>query len=446
MTTSRLISFHEAKTVVKKLDSFARTETLPLQKLVGRVCARTILSEENLPQFPNSSMDGFAVQSDTTRLASLAHPVRLSVVGTVFAGDSAPLREASVGTAWEIMTGAPLPSKYDAVVKIEDVQTIQDSSGRTQEVVLHSPVELGQNCREAGEDFQVGTSVIGKGDLITPEHVLALAALGISSVEVVIPPRVGIISTGNELQSFDAAHSGSTDMQGKIRNSTAPFLLAVLESMGVKASFLGVVSDEASSIVDLLKRVRNEFDVLITTGGVSMGKHDFVFSALESAGAKVCFHKITMRPGKPNVVASFSNGPVVFGLPGNPVSTVVGLRFLFEPFLRKWLGRKDEMPWRARLTEAVEKPQGLTCFFKAKLSAQAGHLEVQVLSGQASFMVKPLLEANSWAVLPEGKSEFISGDWVEVYPLHAFPDSLGMGDQVDSVGSWVLTSRSGGCC
>jgi molybdopterin molybdotransferase len=161
--------------------------------------------------------------------------------------------------------------------------------------------------------------------------------------------------------------------------------------------------------------LKHQPDVIVTTGAVSMGKHDFVSSALKELGAETVFHKVAIRPGKPILFAKFESGPVVFGLPGNPVATVVGWRFFIEPYLRELMGLKAEAPLRAKLPEQPDSPEGLRCFYKARLGENSN--EVEVLSGQMSFMVSPLLDANVWAVIPE---QTIGKDLtIDVYPLQS---------------------------
>ncbi|MGK5087116.1 gephyrin-like molybdotransferase Glp [Bdellovibrionota bacterium FG-2] len=393
-------------------------EQITLSDVRGRVCAHSLKSTEMSPPFNNSAMDGFAVMSSAVFSASPEHPVRLLVKGLIAAGD-APITTSPVdrSCAWEIMTGAPMPAAQscDSVVRIEDVHVERDAQGNAMAIELSRPIAPHENVRDAGEDFAVGSPVVFAGAMLQSEHILALASLGIDKIPVRRRPRVAVISTGRELTT------------GQIRNSTAPFLVAALTALGVEVEFCGTLADEPHEFIETMqKQMAKSPDVIITTGAVSMGKYDFIAMALGDLGAKVVFHKTAIRPGKPMLFAKLpgptlgAQSPVVFGLPGNPVATVVGLRFFVEPYLRAITGLPPEQPLRAQLCEKVRKPAGLRCFFKARLDFKEHHsASVRVLPGQASFMVSPLLVSNAWAILPEELSELPAGELIDVVPMRA---------------------------
>ncbi len=408
----------------------AKTEMVAIEDCVGRILAREVLGDEPVPSFDNSAMDGFVVNAAATVGASEAHPLRLHVHKTIVAGDT-PGGEAASGAqavapaapligapniAYEIMTGAPIPAgPFDAVVKVEDVQVL--GGPEAMEILISAPVVEGNNIRRAGEDFMQGQKVAGVGTRLGAQHVMACAALGIANVEVYRRPRIAVISTGREL----VHHSVSRLDPGMIRNSTGPFLMATLQEMGVEAKFYGVVPDDESVWAGLIDSVMaDQPDIVLTTGAVSMGKHDFVKSALEKMGAEIVFHKVAIRPGKPLLFAKFAHVPtVVFGVPGNPISTAVGLRFFISPYLRARFGLPAEQPQRARLVNGVaKKPEDLKCFFKGSLRATENGLEATLFKGQASFMISPFLVSNSWLVFPEALAKIEVGQTVEVFSLN----------------------------
>ena len=397
------------------------TKKVSLRKALGRTSAFDIVSPELLPALSNSAVDGFAVRSSETWGATPEAAISFSVVGSIIAGDVAPeIGDLSKRSAWEIMTGAPFPAGFDTAVKIEDVRVKRDATGRALSIEITQESESEEYLRPAGEDYQVGSSVLKAGTVITSEHILALSALGFTDVEVLRKLRVALISTGKEIAE-------STHIEpGQIRNSSTPYLVSALEQLGVKiTSQVNVGDDPTDFFRELGRSFENSPDLIITTGAVSMGKHDFIPSVLKDLGAEILFHQVAIRPGKPLLFAKIPKGPVVFGLPGNPVSTVVGLRFFVEPFLRTWSGRKSENPVRARLKSTVKKVAGLQCFFKAKVELGESAPEVTVLAGQPSFMISPLLESTAWAVLPQAASEVRAGEWIDVYPLHAWDGTRG---------------------
>jgi molybdopterin molybdotransferase len=379
-------------------------QTVPLKDSIGRVCSSALVGAEDLPPFDNSAMDGFAVRAASTAGASAQKPLTLPVAATLSAGDAPS--DAAAGAAVEIMTGAPVPRGYDAVVRVEDVERLE--GGRA--IALREPAGEGDYVRRRGADFAAGGPILREGERLEPRHVLALAALGVARVPVRLRPRVAFLSTGRELVDHDRKPG-----PGQIRNATGPYLEAALvERLGCQLVAKASVGDDAAVFADKLEELlEQDLDMILATGGVSMGRHDYVPAVVARHGGEVLFHKTATRPGKPVLAARFGHGPLFLGLPGNPISTVVALRFFGEPILRWWLGMPDEKPRLLRLAAAVEKPAGLRCFFKAKLE----EFEVRVLEGQASFQIRPLLDADCWAVLPEEGTRLEAGARVEVYPI-----------------------------
>jgi molybdopterin molybdotransferase len=256
------------------------------------------------------------------------------------------------------------------------------------------------------------------GVRLNPQHILACASLGLSKVAVKARPRVVIISTGSELVSPEEQKLEP----GMIRNSTGPFLVAAARRMGLEVDFLGIVRDDPALYRQRLEAaLQKGADLVLSTGAVSMGQYDFVADVLSQMGARTLFHKAAIRPGKPILVAELgaSHGRALFfGVPGNPVSTAVGLRFFADPYLRATLGLARENPIRAVLSREISKPEGLRCFFKGRARLSEKGLEVEALKGQASYVVSALLEANCWVVLPESGDHVAAGDIVEIFPLH----------------------------
>jgi molybdopterin molybdotransferase len=323
-------------------------------------------------------------------------------------------------TAWQIMTGAPFPEGFDCSIKIEETELVSGANGKVREIIVRQSLEAFENLREAGEDFKKGDLVLNPGNVIGPEQILALEALGISKIPVFKKMVVAVISTGGEL-----SENGAPLRDGQIPNSTSPFLKAALQQMGAEPVLFGVAGDDPKEYFSLLGKVlASQPDVIISTGAVSMGVHDYVSSVVRDRGGRVDFHGVLIRPGKPLLLAEFPNhGPIFFGLPGNPVATVVGLRFFVDPFLRARMGLAEEKPSWARVTETVRKPDGLKCFFKAQVHLGKGEPAVTILPGQPSFMVSPLLQSTAWGVLPEAGREIQKGEWVEVFPFYSSPYS-----------------------
>jgi molybdopterin molybdotransferase len=377
------------------------TEEVPLSAALGRVAAVALTSREPIPPFDNSAMDGYALAAAKGAKA----PARLTVLGTVLAGDK-PRCAVESGGAWRIMTGAPIPAGCDAVIPVEKTRALD--GGR--EVELLEPVEAGDYVRGQGRDFPAGAEVCPAGTRLGARHLLALAAVGLVNIPVRRKPRIALLSTGRELVSPEAALA-----PGQIRDASSTYLAAAVPALGTVFKFDGTVADDPADFKRRLERIlQSGVDVVLTTGAVSMGDADFIPMTLKAMGAEVVFHKVAIRPGKPVFFARFSNGPLFFGLPGNPISTVVGLRFFVEPCLREMMGRPVEMPTRARLSADVDKPEGLRCFFKARRCHDG---KIEILPGQASFQIHSLLAADCWGVLPEEGERLEAGTEIDVYPM-----------------------------
>lgn len=412
-----MIPYEEAiQRMVSKLP-VPEIEPISISESLGRISASDILSRENIPSFNNSAMDGFAFRYADKKVLTPSN--QFKVIGVIAAGDDVTqLKSTQQDEAWEIMTGASMPFDCDSVIKVEDTQRDGDV------VVFTQSPKCGTHVRKAGEDFSVGDLVVKQGTRIFPEHVMALAALGVEALPAVRRPRVGVISTGAELTSRGPL------TPGKIRNSTAPYLMGELVSLGTEAKFLGSNSDDPREFLRVLKtQIEEKVDIVISTGAVSMGKYDFVATALRDLGAEILFHKTAIRPGKPLLFARFGK-TAFFGVPGNPVSTAVAVRFFVEPYLRALRGEQPEVGQLMKLKNGIKKPEGLRCFFKAKSVLDGDNSSVEVLPGQESFKVSPLLAANSWVVLPEAGSWVEAGEKVRVFGLHSWGQKeIGFGEK-----------------
>lgn len=432
---SHALELIEAQAMLRKDADALKCEPLRLKDALGRTLASELRSPEQVPAFDNSAMDGFALKSSETHAATPEKPAVLKVEGLVVAGDRPLARLPSESSCIEIMTGAPIPEGFDSVIKIEDVTVIFGKGGE-RSIEVSRPLVTGENLRVRGLDFEVGQKICEPGTRIGPEHLMALASLGITELSVLKKPRVALIATGSEITEPDLARPGSL-LPGQIRNSSTPYLMASLSELGCEPRYFGLSGDDPAEFSALLTRALSESpDVVITTGAVSRGKHDFIPATLQSLGAKAVFHEVAIRPGKPGFFARFEGGPVFFGMPGNPVSTAVALRFFVGPYLVTLQGHAQELGLKARLAHDLKKPEALRCFYKATLHSGPDGLEVSCHPGQPSFMVSPMLESNSWAVLPETGDTVKSGTWVDVFPLHGRFQKRATAE----------STRSGGCC
>lgn len=404
-----MIDYPQALSLLRQVVSPLHAEWVDSAQALGRVAAAAVVAEAALPAFDNSAMDGFALASGGE---TVPEGREFEVRGWQAAGDA---HRQAEGGAWEIMTGAGIPDGLDAVVPVEQVEVLARAGGRPGAIRILRAVAPGQFVRRRGADLAVGREVVAAGTLLRAQEVMLLAALGVARVQVRRRPRVAVIATGRELVSDPAQPLQS----GQIRDSNRPFLLAQLQAAGAEVVWQGVVGDEPAAFQQALDQaLALGAELVLSTGAVSEGRYDFIPDALRARGARIVFHKLAIRPGKPLLLAQLPGGALHFGLPGNPVSTAVGLRFLVEPALRAMSGQAPEQPLRIALKADFAKPAALRFHARARVGWNgAGGLEVEILPGQDSFRMMPMLQANAWAVIPEGRAGAVRGEPVEVYGL-----------------------------
>ena len=390
------------------------TALLPLKDAVGRILAEPAVAKLSIPPFNNSARDGVVLSA--AGLNAAQNGTAITLAGELRAGDSVEVANGIQGDAARIMTGAPVPAWAEAIVMIENLDLNDDGSV----LIKHVP-EVGAWIRPQGSDIAEGSIILKPGRRIIPEHVQALASSGVVELVVHIKPRVGLCSTGEELVDVKSGPPGS----GQIYDSNRPFMTAMMRSFGCDVVVNEHVGDTLDEMVAFLNRAMDaSLDLVISSGAVSMGSYDFVKPALEAVGAEIVFHKVTQKPGKPLLFAILPNGTLYFGLPGNPVSTVVNCRFYVHYALSVMQQKPLETPLKLRLENDIEKPVGLAVFLKARCVRGKGGAIVRALEGQESFQTMPLLEMNGWIVLSEHVGSMQAGDMVNFYPSnpHGVPD------------------------
>ncbi len=409
-----MISYQEALGIILAESAVLAEQTLPLHEACHAVTAQALQSRLDVPAFANAAMDGYAICAADTADASEQQPIVLPVAGTVVAGLAPP--RATPGHAWEIMTGAPVPTGLDTVLPVERVPGHVQGGPTPATISLIQPVPPGQNVRRASEDFHRGQLVVPAGTRLAPHQLMGLAACGLDEVPVRKTPRVAILTTGNELAS-----RGSELASGQIRDANGPYLSALLPELGISRTTHIAAPDNSEELHKHLAGLMDSCDLILTTGGVSAGRLDLIPAVVRALGGEILFHKVAIRPGKPVLYARLPNGTPLFGLPGNPLAVVVGMRFFVIPALRAMQGLAAEIHTPALCTEAVRSRGTLRFFAKAHryLDSEA-RCHVQLLPGQESFRIGSLLQANCWAVIPEGGELLPAGSVVMTAPL--YPD------------------------
>lgn len=329
MAETAMISEEEARDIVLAHARPLDAEVVPLEEAVGSVLAEEVTSDVDMPPFNRAAMDGYAV-----RLADLeALPLELTVIERIRAGE-VPRRRVGPGQATEIMTGAPVPEGADAVVPVEETQEVAPERVR-----ILKPLRGKTNVARRGEDLRRGEVVLGPGRLLRAAEVGLLAMVGRREVRVTKRPRVAVLATGDEL-----VEPPRVPQPGQTRNCNNFSLLAECRRAGFPATNLGIARDTRAELEAKI-RAGLEHDVLLVSGGVSMGKFDLVPQVFDALGVEVHFGKVAIKPGKPTVFATCGE-KLVFGLPGNPVSVLVSFRLLVEPALRRLAGHTEPGPQR----------------------------------------------------------------------------------------------------
>ncbi len=387
-----LIPLEEAQAHVWGSCGLLAPRSLPLEGALGCVTSAPVSAREDVPPFANTAMDGYAVRSADTGEGCAS----LEVVGTLAAG-AAPDIEVGRGQAVRIMTGAPMPPGADAVIMVERTRLVE--GGRR---VAVGEVQAGENVRGAGEDLASGQLVFGEGTLLGPGHIGVLASLGMSEVEAYPRPRVGVLSTGDEL-----AEGGRPMRHGQIRDANRPALLALVGQAGFEALDLGIAGDTEDEITRAMEKGLAETDAILTSGGVSVGDFDYVKVVLDQlSGGGMRWMQVAIKPAKPLAFGNVGNRPV-FGLPGNPVSSMVSFELFARPALRKMMGRSDTRRRHvdAVCDEALRRPRdGKLHFVRVAATTDAsGRYRVRPSGGQGSHMLWSMALANALAVVPDGE-------------------------------------------
>ncbi len=380
-------------------------EKVSILEALGRVIAEDTDAPRDIPPFDNSGMDGYAVKSEDIKNASQNHPVRLTVVGDLPAGFKS-LKTLEGGQAIRIMTGAPIPKGADAVIPVEETKK-EDGF-----VSIFRTSASGMHIRKAGEDVKKEERVIFAGDLIRPAEVGMLASMGRSFISVYQRPLVAILCTGEELVDVDGDLG-----EVKIISSNSYSLAAQVKDCGAIPIQLGIVRDRKEEIQEKLRQGIRA-DVLITSAGVSIGDYDFVREALSDLGMETIFWKVAMKPGKPLIFGMIQGKPV-FGLPGNPVSSMVSFEQFVRPSLLKMMGHRQlfRPVIEAILKEEIHKEPGRRHFIRAFVSYDNHQYLVSIEGPQGSGILRSMVKANGLIIIPEDREWIRAGEPVKVQLL-----------------------------
>lgn len=396
--------------LARVLDTVGTIEPIELALLdaQGLLLAEEVHADAPLPGFDNAAMDGYAVRAVDLRQATEDHPVVLPVVGDVMAG-ARSISGMGPGLCMRIMTGAAIPPGADAVIPLEDTDR------GVARVAIHRATRTGECVRRMGEDLAAGSLALGHGAILGPQQIALLAAVGHDRVLVQPRPRVVVISTGSELVDV-----GQRPGFGEVSDSNSYMLAAAARDAGAEAYRVGIIPDDHAKLLDVLDSQLLRADIIVTSGGVSMGTADIVKEALGSIGT-VEFTNIAMQPGSPQGFGTLGHERTpIFCLPGNPAAALVSFEVFVRPAIRKLLGKRTlrRQTVQAVALEGIESPAGKRQYRRGQLHREPdGRYSVSMIGGHGSHLIAAMAASNCLVVLDEDVTEVAAGSTVTVQPL-----------------------------
>ena len=405
-------SYSQALKILKKNKIKINDENINSSESLNRVSSVNIYSNSDYPSANNASFDGYAIKSkDTNKLNNKIYQ-KFKIVGSIAAGDKPIKKKIKKFETVEIMTGALIPKSFDTIIPIEQINFYPNKK-KARYILLNKKIPKFEHVRFKGSDYKKGNLLISRGTILQSNHILALKTLGVKKIKVKKKPNILFFSTGNEITNKDKI------LDWEVRNSNSHYINSLKQNFLFNFKDGRILKDSQSSLFKshINKMLKSKVDVIITSGAVSAGKFDFVPSVVNKFKLSNYFKNVAIRPGKPILFAKFKEkSKVVFGLPGNPISSAACFRFFVYPYLRSLLGVPGENSFKAKLKNEFFKKKNFTRFVKSKLNTtKDGKLEVVILKGQESFRIRSFIQSNAWVMLPSGKSRFKKGDFVDCY-------------------------------
>ena len=407
-----MISYNKSKIILKRSVIKLGEEFINTNKCLNRVISKDIYVHSYYPSGNNAAFDGYAIKSgDTLRLNKKIHK-KFKIIGSIAAGSKPIKKKIKKFQTVEIMTGALIPKSFDTLIPIEQINFYPNKKN-AKYILLNRKIPKFQHVRFKGSDYKKGDLLISQGTILQSNHILALKTLGIKKIKVKKKPNILFFSTGNEITNKNKISDW------EVRNSNCHYINSLNQNFLFNFKDGGILRDKQSKIFEsyINKMIKSKIDMIITSGAVSAGKFDFVPSVVNNFQLSNYFKSVAIRPGKPILFAKIKGkSKVIFGLPGNPISSAACFRFFVYPYLRSLLGIKEEISFKAILKNEFRKKKDYTRFVKSKLSTTSnGKLKVRILKGQESFRIKSFIQSNIWVMLPSGKEKFKKGETVDCF-------------------------------
>ena len=408
-----MISYQYSKRILKKATIKIKDEDIKSTNSLNRVVSKNVYSGINYPSGDNAAFDGYAINSNDTKKIKKNSPKKFKIIGLIAAGNKPFKKKIKKYDTVEIMTGGIIPKGFDTIIPIEKIIFYQNKKN----ILIDGKITKYNHVRFAGSDFKKKEIVVKKNTVIQPNHILAFKTLGIKNITVKKKINILFFSTGNEISNNDNIPSW------KVRNSNSHYIKNLNENFLFNFKDGGILKDNQENIFKskISKMLNSRIDIIITSGAVSAGKFDFIPDIVKKFKLSSYFKSVAIRPGKPVLFARIKNKQkVIFGLPGNPMSSAACFRFFVYPYITNVMGISEEKPISAILKNDFIKKKNFTRFAKSKLNTtKNGKIEVEILKGQESFRIKSFVKSNIWVVLPAGKSKFKKGQIVDCFfPNH----------------------------
>ena len=405
-----MINYLQAKKILKKAKIKIRDEEIFINDSLNRVVSKDILSTSDYPLSDNAAFDGFAINSNDTKVVNKKNIKHFRIIGSIAAGNKPLNKKVKKFETAEIMTGGVIPKMFNTIVPIEQINFYPNKKN-PKSIIIDQKIRKFNHIRFKGSDYKKNQLVIKKGTIIQSNHILALKTLGVKKIKVKKKLNILFFSTGNEISNSDNIPSW------KVRNSNNYYIKSLNNNFLFNFRDGGILRDHHQQLFKskISKMIKSNIDIIITSGAVSAGKFDYIPSVVKQFKTSHYFKSVMIRPGKPVLFAKI-NQKVIFGLPGNPISSAACFRFFVYPFIENILNIHNEKPIKASLKNDYEKNKKITRFIKSKLiTTQNGKLEVELLPGQESFRINSFVKSNTWAVLPQGRTKFKKGQIIDCF-------------------------------
>ena len=407
-----MISYNKALKILSKSKLKIKSENILIKNSLHRICSENVYSKLNYPKTNNTALDGFAINSKETIKANKKKVIKLKILKTFAAGDNPKIKKIEKYSCIEVMTGTTIKKPFDTIIPYEQSKITKQNTQNY--LLINKKIKKFDHIRHEGSDFKKREIVLKKGDLIKSSDILVLKTLGISKVKVKKKIKIVFYPTGNEISNKKKISSF------EIRNSNGSYINTFSKILPINVVEKKILrdNDDHKFSVELKKCIKNKIDVVITIGGVSAGKYDFVPKTVNKYKGKFYFKNSKIRPGKPILFSKLKTNTVFFGLPGNPVSTAACFRFFVLPYIFKSLEYLGEKPIKAKLINKFSKNKNFTRFIKGiHRITKKGSSEFKILQGQESYKINPLASSNAWGQLKNGKSTFNKGDIIDCHTI-----------------------------